>query len=142
MWHYVRTKICLFSLSDVKKVCTNCKTCAEVKSQLYCPEQHKLIKAAQFWECISIEFKRSLESNKRNPYFLSVTDKYSRFPFVFPCSNMSAEVILKCIESLLSMFGMCYYVQSDQDTSLMSSPSKEFFMEKGIAISHSTPFHH
>ena len=31
LWHFIRSKNLPYSLSDVKKTCQNCKTCAEIK---------------------------------------------------------------------------------------------------------------
>ena len=64
--HYVRSKNLPFSVEDVKKVCSSCPTCAELKPQFYNLSQGTLIKATQPFERILIDFKEPLPSTTRN----------------------------------------------------------------------------
>ena len=141
LWHFVRSKNLPYSLDDVKNCCRKCMTCAEVKPMFYRPETHSLIKATQPMERLSIDFKGPLPSSTNNIYFLCIVDEFSRFPFVFPCSNMSAATIIRCLERVFSLFGTCGYIHSDRGTSLMSRQLKDFLLQKGIATSRSTPYH-
>ena len=43
MLHFVRSKNLPFSTEDVRKVCSSCKICAELKPQFYRPYNGKLI---------------------------------------------------------------------------------------------------
>ena len=49
-----------------------------------------------------------------------VVDEYSRFPFVFPCPDVSTNTVVKCLTSLFSLVGMPAYVHSDRGASFMS----------------------
>ncbi|XP_076033006.1 uncharacterized protein LOC143020468 [Oratosquilla oratoria] len=139
--HFVRSKNLPFSTEDVRKVCTSCKICAEVKPRFYGPQEGTLIKATQPMERLSIDFKGPLPTASRNPYILTVVDKYSRFPFAFPCPNMNTTTVIKCLEQVFSLCGMPNYIHSDLGTSFMSKDLKTYLLQKGVATSRTTPYH-
>ena len=86
LWHFIRSKNLPYSLSDVKKTCQNCNTCAKTKPRFYQEPTEILMSATQPWQQISLDFKGPVKD--KNNYLLLVNDEYSRFPFVFPCRNM------------------------------------------------------
>ena len=137
--HFVKTKNLPFSIDDVKQVCSNCRICAEVKPRFFHKPPETLIKAMQPWERLSIDFKGPLEG--RNKYILFVIDEYSRFPFAFPCKDMSASTVVQCLSNLFSLFGLPLYVHSDRGSSFMSRELKSYLNERGVATSKSTPYH-
>ena len=61
-YHFVKSKNLPFSLSNVRKVVTNCKICAEIKPNFCKPPESYLIKATQPMERPSIDFKGLLPS--------------------------------------------------------------------------------
>ena len=141
LWHYVRQKNLPYSLEDVKSCCRNCVTCAEVKPQFYKPEGNVLIKATQPMERLNIDFKGPLPSTSRNTYFLCVVDEFSRYPFCFPCPNVSADVVIACLDKLFSLFGTCNFVHSDRGSAFMSKRLKDYLLRKGVSSSRTTPYH-
>eukprot|EP00794_Sanderia_malayensis_P020739 gene20739-22770_t len=138
--HFVRSKNLPYSMEEVKRVTNQCQICAESKPQYHKPEEVPLIKATQPFERINIDFKGPLPSNNENRYFLNVVDEYSRFPFVFPCSDISTSTVIKCFTTLFSLVGMPAYVHSDRGTSFMSHELKAFLRGKGIATSRTTSY--
>ena len=91
-------------------------------------------------ERISIDFKGPLPS--RNKYFLTVIGEYSRFPFVIPfCHSITTSTVIKCLESIFSFCGMSGFVHSNRGSSFMSAELKSYLSNRGIATSHSTPYH-
>ena len=64
------------------------------------------VKATQPFERLSLDFKGLLPSNNKNRYFLCVIDEFSRFPFVLPCPDVSAQSVIVSLTTLFSMFGM------------------------------------
>ena len=101
--HFVRTKNLPFSTDDVRKVCSNCRICAELKPSFYKPIGTKLIKATKLFETISMDFKGPVPSTSPNKYLLAIIDKYFRVPFVFPCSNMNSSTVIACLNKLFSL---------------------------------------
>ena len=75
MLHYVRFKILPFSTSDVKRVVSSCKICAEVKPQFFRSNQSVLIKGTQPMERLSLDFKGPVQSIYSNKYLLIVIDE-------------------------------------------------------------------
>lgn len=76
--------------------------------------------------------------NNGNNHFLMVVDEYSRFPFVFPCPDVSINTVIKCLTSLFSLVGMPAYVHSDRGASFMSRELREFLFSKRVASSRTT----
>ena len=138
--HFVRSKNLPYSLDEIKRVKNQHPVCSEFKSQDCKPKRVPLIKATQPFERINIDFKGPLPSNNGSKYFLNIVDEYSRFPFVFPCSDVSATTVVKCLTTLFSLFRMPTYVHSDQGASFMSHELRAFLGEKGIASSQTISY--
>ena len=111
----------------------SCHVCAECKPRFHKPDP------AHF-ERLNVDFKGPLASNNNNRYFLTVIDEYSRFPFIFPCANMTTTTVIKCFCGLFSMFGMPAYIHSDRGAAFMSTELRNFLHQKGIATSRTTPY--
>ena len=141
LWHFVRSKNLPYSLEDVKRCCSSCKTCAEIKPKFFHPVEKALIKATQPMERLNVDFKGPLPSTSRNSYFLCVIDEFSRYPFCIPCADISAVTVIKCLDRIFSLFGTCQYVHSDRGSSFMSKQLKGYLLSKGIASSRTTPYH-
>ena len=71
---------------------------------------------------------------------LIICDEYSRYPFVFPCREVSAKSVVKHLQELFALFGMPAYMHSDRGSAFMSSDLKQFLLKKGIATSRTTSY--
>ena len=140
MMHFVRTKNLPFSLDDVKRVTSQCKACAETRPRYYKPPEASLIKATRAYERLSVDFKGPLPSSSKNKYLLTIIDEYSRFPFAFPCKDMTSSTIINCYSQLFTMFGAPEYIHSDRGSSFMSREVKDYLQGKGVPTSRSTPY--
>ena len=61
-----------------------------------------------------IDFKGPIPSATKNIYMLTIIDKYSRFPFLYPCGeNTNTDTVIACLSQLFSLFGMPHYIHSD-----------------------------
>ena len=105
MSHFVKSRNLPFSVDDVKRMTQACKQCRECKPQYYSPEPSHLIKATQPFERLNLDFKGPLPSNNRSRFMLTIIDEYSRFPFAFPCEDVSAQTVIKSLSTLFSVFG-------------------------------------
>ena len=139
--HFVRSRNLPYSVSDVKQITSTCKECSELKPRFFKPKDRQyLIKAMAAFDRLNIDFKGPLPSNTSNKYMLTVVDEYSRYPFAFPAPDTSAKSIMKCLTSVFVLFTMPNYVHSDRGSGFMSKELNDWLLEKGIAMSHSTPF--
>lgn len=141
MLHWVRSKNLPYSVDEIKRITSNCAICAQVKPRFQ-QNVGKLIKATAPFERISIDFKGPLPSDgtRRNRYMLTIVDEYSRFPFAYPCPDLSTNTVIEKLVDLFSIFGMPTYVHSDRGTSFLSKEMKDFLHRKGIATSYTTPY--
>ena len=140
MYHFVKTRNLPYSIEDVRRMTKACRVCAEHKPQFYSPAQAHLIKATQPFERLNIDFKGPLKSNNQNVYFLNIIDEFSRFPFVYPCKDVSTRSVIQCLCQLFSLFGMPAYIHSDRGAAFMSEELRQFLTGKGIATSRTTPY--
>ena len=144
-WYYTYVSLCscpkLAILYRRDQRMTNaCQICCECKPRFHQPDRSHLIKATQAFERLNIDFKGPLASSNKNIYFLNVIDEYSRFPFVFPCPDMMASTVIKCLTLLFSVFGMPAFIHSDRGPSLVCQELQEFLTGKGVAMSHTTAY--
>ncbi|XP_054259839.1 uncharacterized protein LOC128984533 [Macrosteles quadrilineatus] len=81
-----------------------------------------------------------LPSSSRNRYLLVIVDEFSRFPFAFPCSDMSSSTVKSKLKTLFSTFGVPSYIHSDRGTSFMSQDLKSYLNSLGISTSRTTAY--
>ena len=138
--HFVKTRNLAFSINDIKKVTETCPTCLKIKPQ-FIKSSGNLIKATQPFQQLNIDFKGPLPvSENKNRYLLTVIDEYSRFPFAFPCRDMTSRTVTQCFDQLFSLFGMPGYVHSDRARDFLSAEVKEYLNSKGIASSRTSRY--
>ena len=140
MLHFVRSKNLPYSVEDVRAVTKTCRVCSEVKPRYFKTSPQSLIKATQPFERLSVDSKGPLPTNSRNRYLLTVVDEYSRFPFAFPCADVSAATVKKHFIHLFSIFGNPSFIHSDRGTAFMSEELKSFLTSRNIATSRTTAF--
>ena len=109
LYHFVKSKNMPYSLENVRQVTRSCKVCAEIKPNFHHPEKTCLIKATQPFERLNIDLKGPLSSTDKNRYCLNIIDEYSRFPFVFPCANMTASTIINCLSFIFCFWHACLH---------------------------------
>ena len=139
--HYVRSKNLPFSTEDVKKLCSSCSVCAELKPRFFRKEEGTLIHSTAPMQRLSLDFKGPLPSSSRNTYILTIIDEFSRFPFAIPCPNMTAASVIKCLDSLFSMFGTPDSVHSDNGPAFISKELRDYLLQRGISHSKSSIYH-
>ncbi|PIK38271.1 hypothetical protein BSL78_24891 [Apostichopus japonicus] len=128
MWHFIKSKNLPFGIEEVRKMTAACKVCAKLKPRFYKPCNSPLVKATQPFERLNIDFKGPLPSTNRNIYFLTVVDEFSRFPFIFPCSDMTSSTVIACLCQVFSLFGTPAYIHSDRGAAFLSKELTEFLM--------------
>lgn len=116
MYHWLKSKNLPYSIDEVRTMTRNCRLCAEIKPMYFNnpTPSSKLIKATSAFERSSVVIKGPLPSKSNNKYILTVIDEYSRFPFTFPCSDMSVKTVIKHLNSLFMIFGMPHvFIQTE-----------------------------
>ena len=141
LYHFVRSKNLAYSLEDVKRICSQCSICSMLKPRFYKPPPAKLIHSMQPFDRISVDFIGPKPSCSKNKYLLVAVDEYSRFPFAFPCSDMSTLTVISCLKKLFTMFGCPSSIHSDRGPQFMSKEICTFLMENGVVYTHSSPYH-
>ena len=127
-------------MDDVKSVREPCDTCMKEKLR-FIRTSGTLIKASQPFQQLNIDFKGPLPtSSNGNRYLLTIIDEYSRFPFAFPCRNMTSATVIKCFNQLFSLFGMPNFVHNDRAPDFLSAEVKSYLHSKGIATSKTSRY--
>ncbi|XP_054287969.1 uncharacterized protein LOC129003695 [Macrosteles quadrilineatus] len=139
LYHWVRSKNLPYSIDEIRRITNSCNVCAAVKPRFF---KHKgiLIKATSAFERLNIDFKGPLPSSSRNRYLLVIVDEFSRFPFAFPCSDMSSSTVKSKLKTLFSTFGVPSYIHSDRGTSFLSQDLKSYLNSLGISTSRTTAY--
>ena len=138
--HFIRSRNLPYSVEDVKRVIGRCKVCLEVKPKFYKPVNQHLIEATRPFQRLNVDFKGPIPSSTHNKYFLTVVDEYSRYPWAFPCSDMTGSSVIRCFTNIFSMFGMPDYIHSDCGSNFLSIEVKAYLNHLGIASSKTTPY--
>ncbi|KAF2357905.1 Ribonuclease H-like domain, partial [Trinorchestia longiramus] len=97
MVHFIRGRNLPYSIEKVRRMTKTCPVCSELKPQFHKLNSSPLIKATQLFKTLNVDFKGPLPSTLRNKYMLVIIDEYFRFPFVFPCPDVSAESMICCL---------------------------------------------
>lgn len=138
--HYCRSKNLPYTVSEIRTLTNSCQICQELKPKFYKPPMGKLIHASRPWERLSIDFIGPMPSNTQNKYLLTIVDEYSRFPFAYPCSRITSDVVIKHLLDLFSVFGCPSSVHSDRGSQFESREFKNFLLNNGIIKTHTTPY--
>ena len=138
MFYYVGHGNLPYSLDDAKQINEACLICSEIKPRFYQPPPAHLIKSSQPFQRLSKDFKGPLPSTTKNHYFLTVVDEFSKFPFVFSCSDVSSHTVISCLNSLFSLFGFPAIVHSDNAKCFVPKEIKLFLNERGIGSTFSS----
>ena len=139
--HFVKAKNLPYSLDDVRKVCLACPACASIKPRYYNSPKFSLVQSTRPFERVSVDFMGPKTSASRNKYLFVMIDEYSRFPFAFPCPDASSDSAIKCCQQVFSTFGCPSSVHSDRAQCFKSSDFKEFMLQNGVLLTHTTPYH-
>lgn len=139
MTHWIRMKNLPYSTNDIKNMTENCRICAEVKPR-YAITKGKLIKATAPFERLNVDFKGPLPTVTHNKYILTIIDEYSRFPFAFPCKDLTSNTVIKCLKEIFMIFGTPQYIHSDRGSSFISNELRNFLIPLGVACSRTTPY--
>ena len=122
------------------RVCASCDACCQLKPRFFHGIESHTIKASRPFERLSMDFMGPKVSATRNKYILTIVDEYSRFPFMFPCPDMTAATVIRCLRSLFSMFGLPNAIHSDRGTNFMSQELKDYLTAHSIAQTRTTPY--
>ena len=139
LYNFVQTTNLPFTSEGTKQVCQNCNFCAEVKPRFYITKRETSVKATRPWERLAVVFNGPVKGSRS--YLLVVIDEYSRYPFVYPCKNLSSSTVIECISSLFCTFGFPEFIHRDCGGSFVSKELRAFLSELGIATSYSSPYH-
>ena len=126
-------------MEDVKK-CLSCQVCAKSKTRFCKQPQNTLFRATQSSEWLAIDFKGPLLLSTRNIYILVVVDEFPRFPFCFPCHNMSSQPVFN-LDRLFTLCDIPGCIHSDNASTFVSEEFKSYLIKRGIARSHSTIYY-
>ena len=140
MAHLVRCRNLPYSMEDIKRMTAACAICTKLKPNFYRPPPGQLVKATQPFERLNMDFKGPLPTAGHNKYILTIVDEFSRFPFAYPCPDVSANSVIKSLNHLFYMFGTPSYIHTDRGAAFMSSELRTFLCNNGVSTSRSTPY--
>lgn len=96
---------------------TSCSVRVELKPRFNKPQDMHLIKVTTPFERLDLDFKGPLPSQVKNKYILTITDAYSRFPFVYAC--LTENAVIETFLVVFSLFGTPSYIHLDRGTTFI-----------------------
>ncbi|KAK7574018.1 hypothetical protein V9T40_011209 [Parthenolecanium corni] len=89
------------------------------------------------WDRIHIDFT--------GPYnglnWFVIIDAYSRWLEIFPLQNATSAAAIHKLRELLSRYGICRQIVSDNGSQFTSQEFTDFCRRNGIKLTHTTPYH-
>lgn len=140
LWAYIRSKNIPASLDEVRDVVKKCETCARVKPRYFKGTQGEVVRASRPFERLAIDFKGPMSNSTGNRYLLTVVDEFSRFPWAFPCSDMSSKTVIYCLRQLFCIFGTPVAIHSDRGAAFISTETREFLRDAGVHVTHTATY--
>ena len=138
--HFIRSRNLPYTQEQVKSVTSSCKSCLYLKPQ-FLRTEGTLIKATAPFQRLSVDFKGPLPASKKgNKYLFTLIDEYSRFPFAYPCRDMTSGTVIQCFNHLFSIFGMPDMVHNDRATDFLSEETQNYQLGKSIATSKTSRY--
>ena len=104
LFHFTRARNLPFSLDQIRSVTNSCISRQYLKPKFITSSEGRLIKAIPQFQQLNIDFKGPLSSLIHgNKYLPTVINKFSHFPFVFPCKDMTGKTVTHCLDQLFSI---------------------------------------
>ena len=138
--HYCKNRNLAFSISEIRSVVDSCTVCRELKPRFFKPPVGQLISSTRPWERLSMDFVGPLPSSTKNRFLLVVVDEYSRYPFAFPCSQITTDVVIGHLLQLFALFGTPSSIHSDRGTQFESEKLSQFLQRNGVVKTRTTPY--
>jgi len=91
-------------------------------------------------ERLSFDFKGPVPSRRGNIYLLIVIDEHSRFHFVFPCIDMPALTVIRCLDELLTLYGTASLIHSYNGPAFTSTELR-YLLQRSMASSFCSVHH-
>lgn len=89
------------------------------------------------WDRIHVDFTGPFEGLM----WFVIIDAHSRCTKIFPMKHADTSLMIQCLRSLFSYYGLCKSIVSDNGTQFTSSVFKQFCLSNGITLILPTPYH-
>ena len=70
---------------------------------------------------------------------LTIIDKYSRFPFIIPCPDVTATTVIQGLCSLFAILRVPASIHTDRGAAFTSEDLKSFLHEQRVAVNQTSP---
>jgi len=128
----IRSKFFWPGLNEaVKQFVAECRTCALVKPSFISPDASPLLVKSPL-EVMACDFIGPLPISFGCKYALVVVDLHSRYPFLFPLTDMKVNSVIKCFKKIFSFVGFPNAILSDRGSNFESYDFKNFLSGFGI----------
>lgn len=89
------------------------------------------------WQRIHIDYTGPYN----NKYWLVAIDAYSRWLEIFPVASQTSSNTIKALRTLMSRYGLCESIVSDNGTAFTSEEFRSFCKSNNIKLICTTPYH-
>jgi transposase InsO family protein len=126
---------------DCLRFVKQCRICSLVKPQ-FIPASLSPFSTQAPMEIVAVDFVGPLpRSTSGFSYMLVFIDMFSRFSEVYPCTNMSVEVVKEKMADFMSRYGFPDAILSDRGSQFESFEYRKYLSKFGIRKLHTTAYH-
>ena len=117
-----------------------CRTCSLVRPK-FIPARSTPILTKSAMEVVACDFVGPLPSSQGFRYMLVLMDVHSRYPVIYPVSDMTVKSVVECFKKFFSLFGFPDSILSDRGTQFESNDFKQFLSQFNIKKLRTTAYH-
>jgi hypothetical protein len=126
---------------DIRKWASECMACQASKVTRHTKSPIQTIPIVGRFKTLHVDIVGPLASTGVNKYIVTCVDRFTRWPEVWPVSNISAETVADCLLRWVAMFGLPESIISDQGRQFTSRLWFLLTQRLGVKRHLSTPGH-
>ena len=128
---------------DLRRWCRNCLPCQTAKTGRHVKTPTMLIPPAlRRFGSIHVDLVGPLPASRGFKYLMTVVDRFSRWPEVYPLVEMSSQACCEAfIQNWLPRFGIPDVVVTDRGSQFVAGKWKEMMTALGIQTLATTAYH-
>lgn len=125
---------------DVERYVDQCRVCSLVKPKFKRPPMTPFLVDAPL-QLVATDFIGPMPPSYGKHYLLVIIDVFSRFPEVYPVSDMTVGTVIRCFKDFFARYGFPDKVLSDRGAQFEASEFKNYLQRFGIKQASTTAYH-
>ena len=125
---------------DVERYVDQCRICSLVKPKFKRPPMTPFLVDAPL-QLVATDFIGPMPPSYGKRYLLVIIDVFSRFPEVYPVSDMTVSTVISCFKDFFARYGFPDKILSDRGAQFESYEFRQYLERFGIKQTTTTAYH-